>query len=138
MLLCFAWLCVRLVPFRIASRLLGRPESAAQLPIACAETDKTGQAQALNVKTALKSASARLPWISTCLMQVLAGRLMLAHRGVASQTYFGVQRHLASDEFKAHAWLCSAIIDVAGGALADNYHPIATFIAGPSTNTRRP
>jgi len=131
-LLCFAWLCVRLIPFRITGRLLGRPEPGTPLATPCAETDKTRQRQALHVKIALRSAAARLPWTSTCLMQALAGRLMLSRRGVGSRTYFGVNRDMETGAFQAHAWLFAATTDVAGGGISDNFHPIATFAAGPA------
>jgi hypothetical protein len=53
----------------------------------------------------------RLPGLRNCLVQALAGQMLLARYGQASQLRIGVAR-FADGQFKAHAW-----VEVAGRIL---------------------
>jgi hypothetical protein len=121
-LLCGAWVAVRLVPFRGLAPLLGTPRPPGAAAVApCPPGAATA---ALAVRWALLSAARRLPWTSTCLMRTLAGRLMLARRGVPCVARFGVS---GSRLDRAHAWLIAGGLDVSGGDQADGYRPVGDF-----------
>ncbi|MFY8106631.1 MAG: lasso peptide biosynthesis B2 protein [Elstera sp.] len=125
-LLSLAWLAVRLLPFRVIAPWLGQlhpPHAVLPESIGTGETQ-----QAMAVKAALRAAMRRLPWTSTCLMQSLAGRLMLGRRGVPSLVRLGVARGNAPE--RAHAWLIASGIDVSGGESAADFTPISDFMGG--------
>jgi hypothetical protein len=77
------------------------------------------------VRTALRAGARRLPWRSTCLTRALAGRMMLARRGVPSALVFGVTRDGAG--VAAHAWLMTADGTVCGGREAPRFRPLAAI-----------
>lgn len=113
-------LLLRLLPFRLAGRLLGERGASAAAERAAAEH----AAVAEKVRRALARAAARAPWRTTCLIQALAGRLMLKRRGVPCAVYFGVKRE---DGFAAHAWLVAGRTPVCGVAQSHGFTPIAVF-----------
>jgi hypothetical protein len=80
---------------------------AARLGVPRAETlreSSPGQsAEAVRVRWALGAVARRLPWDSSCLVRALAGRRMLARRGVPCTLYLGVRR--TGGSLEAHAWL---------------------------------
>ncbi len=116
--LAFAGLLLRLLPFRLIARMLGRP-------VAMVATSGADHAKiALAVGLALDRGARALPWRSNCLVRALAGRLLLARRGVPCTVHFGVRRQ---DGLGAHAWLIAAGIPVSGAAEAADFTPIAAF-----------
>src|SRR5262245_38515463 len=87
-----------LLPFASLAARLG--EARAETPL---ESSPAQSADAERVRWALGTAARRLPWRSSCLVRALAGRRMLARRGVPCTLYLGVRRAGASLE--GHAWL---------------------------------
>jgi hypothetical protein len=63
---------------------------------------------------AIAATAARTPWLSSCLVQSLAGYLMLRRLGVPSDVYLGVGKN-AAGEFTAHSWLRCGDRFVTGG-----------------------
>jgi hypothetical protein len=112
-----AWLTVssvaiRLLPSRLLARAIRRDVSDADptvLPI-----------EHLALARALAAAARRLPWTPTCLDCAVAGRLMLASRGVPAEVVIGAT--LDHGEFKAHAWLRTAHGTIYGGLEAHRHH----------------
>jgi hypothetical protein len=78
---------------------------------------------------ALAAAAARTPWHSTCLVQSLAGYLILRRRGVPSVVYLGVAKDPAG-EFMAHSWLRCGDVIVTGRGGHQRYATIAAY--GPA------
>lgn len=77
----------------------------------------------------IQEASRHLPWECRCLVQAIAGKLMLVRRGITSTVYIGV----AKDEhkgFNAHAWLSSRAVTVTGGRGHERFSVIAHFAEG--------
>lgn len=124
-LLTFAWIALHALPFRFVAPLLGqvRPPEDGLGPTETPHERNT----ALAVRRALSAARRRLPWRNSCLVQTLAGRLMLGRRGVPSLARIGVASRPDLDP--AHAWLIAAGVDVSGGSQAPSYAPISDFVA---------
>jgi hypothetical protein len=75
---------------------------------------------------AVRSVASRTPWPSSCLVQSLAGHLMLRRRGVSSTFYFGVAIDEA-EAMQAHSWLRSGSHMVTGGAGHLTFSAIAAY-----------
>lgn len=100
-----ATIAVKLLPFRITTRLIGLIEGAEP-------TDVTDDqlAAAERVGWAVQAWSARTPWTSTCLMQATAGAALLRRRRIPARLHLGVIRDPDDHEaLLAHAWIsCGA------------------------------
>jgi hypothetical protein len=83
---------------------------------------------------ALAAAAARTPWHSTCLVQSLAGYVILRRRGVPSVVYLGVAKDPAGD-FMAHSWLRAGDVIVTGRGGHQRYAAIAAY--GPAAGLPR-
>jgi hypothetical protein len=103
-----ARLLVLCVPIRWITRLLERPASRAPLNIA--PTDEIVR----EVGWAVRAAAPKTPWKSACLPQALAGKWMLARRGIHGTIRLGVAKN-ASGGLEAHAWLYSGGVILTGG-----------------------
>lgn len=121
--LSLAWLMVRLLPFGAYSRVLGRPAGAGSVPVPSTPSCPGG---ARDVGLALRRASRHLPWHSTCLMEVVAGTIMLRLRGYHHQTFVGAARRDQRD-FEFHAWLVAGGVPICGVHEAPRYTVVATF-----------
>lgn len=85
------------------------------------------------------------PWASTCLVQALAGLLLLRQRGVSGTLYLGMARQPNGPEsMSAYAWLRCGSVIVTGAAGREHHTVIAAFAvaepqAGPyPLGQRRP
>lgn len=119
--LTLARLALRSLPFRW---LAPSADWSAPAPPAAGSADP----RAARVGRAIGRAADRLPWHSTCLVRALAGRMMLARRGVPSVLCLGVAKDV--EAFRAHAWLLASGGVVCGGREAPGYTPIAAFPTG--------
>jgi hypothetical protein len=68
-----------------------------------------------------------LPWHSTCLVQAIAGMMMLKRRGQESTLYLGIGRE-QNEAFGAHAWLRSGDVVVTGADEKDNFKVLSSFM----------
>jgi hypothetical protein len=76
---------------------------------------------------AVQGAAARTPWLSACLVQSLAGHVMLRRHGVPSIVYLGVAKDAAGG-FIAHSWLrCGDRIVTGGGGQQQRFSVIAAY-----------
>jgi hypothetical protein len=75
---------------------------------------------------AVQAVAARTPWLSTCLVQSLAGYMMLRRHDVPSIVYLGVAKD-AGGEFTAHSWLQCGDRIVTGGGSHQRYSVIAAY-----------
>jgi hypothetical protein len=115
LLLAAARVVVRLVPFRIYSRVMGRDAESADAPAPEAVH---------RVSRAIESVSGHVPWRSKCLEQALAAKVMLRGRGISNTLYVAVAREVA---LEAHAWVRSGDVYVTGQAEFDRYTIVARF-----------
>jgi hypothetical protein len=110
------------VPFSWWDRVVGQAgESSAE----DGHRTPTPDVVARGVGRAIARAVPRLPFHSSCLVQALAARLMLARRRRPSTLVLGVKAE--NGAFRAHAWLLSGGGTVCGGLEAAGYQTIAAL-----------
>jgi len=99
-----AVIALRTLPFRYTARLAGLS------PGAEASAASLGQLErAERVGWAVRRVAGRTPWMGTCLVQAVAGAVLLRRRRIPANVSFGVARDgAASDGWTAHAWLSCA------------------------------
>ncbi|HZC47402.1 MAG TPA: lasso peptide biosynthesis B2 protein [Candidatus Acidoferrum sp.] len=73
-------------------------------PVASRTETPLPDTEATRISWAVETAARIVPSGSNCLVRAIAGREMLARRGVSSQIRLGVAKNL-SDALLAHAWL---------------------------------
>jgi len=71
----------------------------------------------------------RVPWRATCLVQALAGWLLLKRRGIVATIRFGVAKSEAG--LAAHAWLVVGSEIVLGGEAAPDFKALADLGGKP-------
>ncbi|TRZ90242.1 lasso peptide biosynthesis B2 protein [bacterium] len=124
----FFWLGV----MRLALWLLPFHRVAARLGLTQIKTFNTQPnahgAEAARVGWAIKSTAARTPWPSTCLVQALAGMILLRRRKIAAALYLGVAKdENAPEHITAHAWLRSGDLFLTGESGREHYKAVAIF-----------
>lgn len=113
-----------LLPFRRLAPLLGTALPArGESPVPPSAREST---VAQSVQRALARVADRVPWKATCLVQAIAGRLMLQRRRVPSVLHLGAKTGADSD-LAAHAWLSCGDVQVTGADIARQYTAIAAF-----------
>lgn len=122
-LLAIARVAVAVVPFRMIAQMLGLRLVGASPPndVPCPDA-------ARRVGWAIRTAAAHLPWRSTCLMQAVAGTMMLTRSGIESTLYFGVAKDSqAPNDLIAHAWLRCGEAVLTGETEDNRFVELATF-----------
>lgn len=116
-----AWILVFVLPFRWGRRLFGSVGAPADQDASIGEADLK---RARMLARRLNRIADRLPWTSTCLVRALAGRMLLAHRGLhGGRVRFGVRRE--GDGLAAHAWLILGPVVLLGDNVEEDYKPLA-------------
>jgi hypothetical protein len=114
---------VALVPFRVIARTLGLRQVGVS-----ARTDAPCPDAARRVGWAVGMAAAHVPWQSTCLMQAIAGSMLLTGSGIESTVSFGVAKDgRAANDLLAHAWLRCGETIITGETEAGQFVELATF-----------
>jgi hypothetical protein len=111
-----------IVPFRHIAPHLGRqwgPEQPRSV-------DAPAGSGARQIGWAVETMGRRTPWDSTCLAQSMAGKFMLANRGLSSLLYLGTKRD-AAGKFTAHAWLRAGNEILVGGAGHEAFTVLSIF-----------
>lgn len=114
-------LAVLLLPFRTLAPLLGR--HMAESP---AEENAVTLEAARRVGQAVETVSRHTPWDSKCLVQAIAGKIMLRRRGIGSTLYLGVDRD-DNRGLVAHAWLRCGEAFLTGGRGRELYTVVGKF-----------
>lgn len=78
------------------------------------------------VAEAIRRCARHVPWQSLCLVQALAGRAMLARRGLAPNIWLGVAKE-PQQAMEAHAWLVCDQQFVTGSDGYERFVPTACF-----------
>lgn len=100
-------LLLKFIPFKLIPRLFASPSSLTPL-----SSSLTPHASLLDaIRTATRHASRFSPWKNKCLVQSLAGRLMLRKRKIQSQISLGLT-YGQDKKLIAHAWLKSDDFEV--------------------------
>jgi transglutaminase superfamily protein len=80
------------------------------LPVAMQTASVSPDTDAEKISWAVETAARIVPTAKNCLVRAIAGREMLARRGVSSQIRLGVAKN-SPDILSAHAWLeCGSMI----------------------------
>lgn len=101
LLICACAALIRLVPVRFLIPRLGRAEPC----------DPGSREPSVAMRSAIRSACARLPFQPTCLAQSLAAAAMLRRRNMPHRFHVGARM---GGRFEAHAWVEAAGVVVAG------------------------
>lgn len=112
---------ILLMPFRWLAPLLG--QHMVESP---AEEDAATLKEARLVGQVVETVSRHTPWESKCLVQAIAGKIMLRRRGIGSTLYLGVDR----DDGKglaAHAWLRCGGVFLTGGRGRERFTVVGKF-----------
>ncbi|WP_445682406.1 lasso peptide biosynthesis B2 protein [Radicibacter daui] len=122
--LAVAWAMVFVVPVRWTLPLFGTARKSVDDASSSQPLSPAEMARARGVAVLLNRMDRRLPWHNTCLVRALAGRMMLARRGIRGGVVrFGVG--FEGGKLAAHAWLILADVTLLGGAEAGDFKPLA-------------
>lgn len=103
----------RIIGFQVVSQFTPSLSSASQ--------------QLSRIGLALHQISLHLPFSTTCLVQAIAGGMMLKRRRLPANLCIGITK-LPNGQLAAHAWLTSDHCVVTGGKEQQDYSMIATFL----------
>jgi hypothetical protein len=130
---------VVLFPLRWIVRLLGMtqvhnqditngasPEPEEAVTSCAVSLIEAQQVQASRIVWAVSAAGARTPWHSTCLVQALAGSVLLQNRKIPFRLNLGVAGDVESG-ITAHAWISWGQITPTGSPGMEFFHPISAF-----------
>ena len=117
-----SWLTVKVIPFRLIAPRLGQHMLESTEDIIPAE-----QSQNKRISWAIEKISTRIRWGRNCLVQTVAAKHMLKHRGIHSTVYLGVAHNSEQGLLGAHAWLRSGNLIVTGAPEHHYYQVISTF-----------
>ncbi|MGB8600670.1 MAG: lasso peptide biosynthesis B2 protein [Rhizomicrobium sp.] len=118
--LALAWVLVFAVPFRRTAAWLGQAGAPGSAAAAIAPD------QLLRARSVCRRAARlapRVPWRTSCLVQAVAGCLLLRRRGIAATIRLGVKK--GDGALSAHAWLMVGGQTVLGGDAAEGFTPLA-------------
>jgi len=77
---------------------------------------------------AVRASAARAPWQSACLVQALAGMVMLKRRKLPAALILAVTKNgVVQEGFAAHAWLRCGEVVLTGEEGHEHYKVITTF-----------
>lgn len=112
------------VPFRHVAGWLGQvKQETPHTPLPAHEN------QIAHIGWSVRKMHRYTPWQSLCLVQALAGTMMLKRRGIASTLYLGVK--MKDGGLDAHAWLRSGQYYLTGFENMREYRVISTFASMP-------
>ena len=85
---------------------------------------------AINMGRAIRLAARYTLWDSNCFPQAILARLMLRLYRIPHVLYFGLNRHHATHDLNAHAWVVAGQVSVTGGALSFNQYTVVGAYLG--------
>jgi hypothetical protein len=121
--LVLARLALRIAPFRVLVRVLGMRAGSS------ADTYLPGQRdRAELIGWAVRAASTRLPWHSTCLTEALAAAALLRSHGLPGTLSVGVGRgESRGDGMLVHAWLQCGDLVLTGAHERGRFAELTSF-----------
>jgi Transglutaminase-like superfamily len=115
------------VPFRWITRLFALIPGDGDIAM-----DLRSGEMVQRISWALRVASARSPWNSTCLAQALAGTRMLRRRRIPATLAMAVAKRAEEPgSLEAHAWLSCGDVILTGAADHERYNVVAKFALNP-------
>lgn len=120
----FAWVAIRMLPFRRVAAWIGPP-----LEADASEPEGTTDQQLIRrVRWAIESTARQVPWKCKCLAQAIMARSMLARRGVSGTVHFGLTK--SNESLEGHAWLRTGDTTVTGRVGLHNYTTVTKLAFG--------
>ena len=118
-----ARLAIAVLPFRWLTKPFGTLNKESK-----PKEQQSIQREAANLGWKIRLVADRLPWECKCLVQSIAGRIMLNRRGLPSTVYIGVARDEEKPTgFGAHAWLRCGKVYVTGGRSEDKFTVLTKY-----------
>lgn len=124
-LLCLAWarFLVRFVAFSRWRHLLGPIDAPPDTP---EQLDAARTRHARNIGRRIDQVAGRVPFQAVCLPRAMAGRWILARRGIPSHVVLGSRRGDADEaDMMFHAWLVAGDTVVTGAGQLERYGAFA-------------
>lgn len=118
-----AALAIRLLPFRLLVRTIGRPARPAPAG------DEAAASSAAEVRKAIRRVAPRLTWKAACFEQGLAAHWMLRRRGIPSLVHYGARQ--ADSDLSAHVWVTVGGTPIVGEEEAARHTRVAVFPPAP-------
>lgn len=118
--LALAWVLVFAIPFRRTAAWLGRAGVPGTIAVAATPAQML---RARSVCRRVARFAPRVPWRTSCLVQAVAGCLLLRRRGIAATIRLGVKK--GDGALSAHAWLMVGGQTVLGGDAALGFTALA-------------
>lgn len=138
-----ARLSIHLLPFRIYSRLMGKPQQIPKEPDNNTQIEeknrdgeihdtKNGDENSSNllnlISRAINRASSHVPWKTKCMVEAIAAKRMLHKRKIPCTVFLGVAKDKnQKDKLIAHAWLKCDDIIVTGNKMDYKYTVVSCF-----------
>ena len=88
------------------------------------------EAAAFQIGAAIRLAARYTPWDSNCFPQAILARLILRLYRIPHILYFGLNRHHATHNLNAHAWVVAGHVSVTGGVLSFNQYTVVGAYLG--------
>ena len=114
-------LSVRMLPFRLVARILGKHMAQSE-----AKYDQDTLKKVQSVISAVTVAGRHVPWECKCLVQAITGKMVLKRKGIQSTLFLGIAKQNPV-ELSAHAWLKVDQWVVLGGGGLEKYAVVSTF-----------
>ncbi len=89
-------------------------------------SSKRTRQKSIRIARAIRTISEHMPWECKCLVQAMAGKIMLRNRKVTTTLYLGVSKK-ETGELNAHAWLRMGELVILGGGGLEQFAVVSTF-----------
>ena len=117
----FSRVIILTLPFKWIAPILGQHMTSTN-----ETSSKRTRLKSIRVARAIGTMSKHMPWECKCLVQAMAGKIMLRNRKVATTLYLGVSKKENGD-LNAHAWLRMGEFIILGGGGLEQFAVVSTF-----------
>jgi hypothetical protein len=126
-MLVWGWFVIRCLSFRRYAERLGEPSAGENY-----DDNVQDEYQLRNIRWAIDAINRLFGGKFNCLMQGIAGKLMLNRRGISNTLVLGTRitrenGDRNSETLKAHAWLWAGQVIILGGEVRNEYTPITSY-----------
>jgi len=110
-------------PFRRIANRMGLVQTGTAPAAGTSNAEETAR-----IGWAVRAAAARAPWNNACLVQALAGMMMLRRRRISGTLFLGVDKNAEGpDPISAHAWLACGEFVLIGESGRGRFKTISGF-----------
>lgn len=128
--LALASLALKLVPFRVIARRLGKALQPAEAAALLADAPAVPKRKQMidDVSWAVRTAAVYMPFRALCFEQAIAAKYMLRRRRITGALHLGVVPDGTGAGMTAHAWLDAAGAEVTGYPIVAHLTEVACFV----------